>query len=87
MSLFIVWTSILFMLLQSAISASLNPITIPAESETLGTCPSQEKRDAVIQNITASIQIMLQNKYSNTTVYHPVATVVKESGIKWPPLT
>ena len=72
MSLFIVWTSFLFMLLQPAISASLNPITIPPrEGETVGTCPSQEKIDAVIQNITASIQIMLQNKYSNTAVYHP----------------
>ena len=66
MSLFIECTSLLFVhaVLQSAISVTSNPVTIPGIG-TVGTCPSQEERDAVIQNITALIQIMLQNNNYN----------------------
>ena len=55
MSPFALSISLFLMMLQPVLSANLGPITI----NRVGTCPSQEKRDAIIQNITASIRNMI----------------------------
>ena len=45
----------LLIILQPAQSANLiSPMTLSGEGMA-GTCPPQEKRDAIIQNITASV--------------------------------
>ena len=61
---------LLALTLQPAQSAhQLQPMTIKGEGIS-GTCPSQEKRDAVIQNITASIQnlVSVQNATADNDV-------------------
>ena len=51
----------LVLMLQLATGAMLNPAVIPG---TVGICPSQEIRDATLQNITASVQAIIQENYS-----------------------
>ena len=53
--------SLLLMVLQPAHSGNLSPTIIEIEEGTIGSCPSQEKSDAAIQNITASIQNILDS--------------------------
>ena len=55
MHLLILSMSLLMLILQPAQPANLSPMTLSGEG-TAGTCPPQEKKDAVIQNITASIR-------------------------------
>ena len=55
--------SLLMVKLQPTNIAALKLVTIPG-SRGDGTCPSKEKRDNAIQNITASVQAILQDKYS-----------------------
>ena len=57
---FTVCTSLLLMVLLPAITATFNPVMIHGDG-TAGTCPSQEKRATIVQNIKASIQVTLQN--------------------------
>ena len=59
MSLLILSISPLLMILQPAQSANLISLISLNEEGTAGTCLSPEKRDAVIQNITASIPNMI----------------------------
>ena len=39
---------------------TLDPVSLPGNGET-ETCPAQEKRDAAIQNISNSVQMIIQN--------------------------
>ena len=57
---------ILFLVVQSAISATLNPINVPGNGE-IGSCPAQERRNEAIQNIRASVRMIIQN---NVTAPH-----------------
>ena len=59
----------LLIILQPAQSANLSPMTLSGEGMT-GTCPPQEKRDAIIQNITASVR----NLISQTTPDHDTSS-------------
>ena len=61
MSWFIVYMSLI---LQTAVADNFTVVTT---SETDGFCPSKEKRDAIIQNITTSMQAILQEKYQNSS--------------------
>ena len=54
MSLLTLSISLLLMVLQSALSANVSPTATKLNGEA-GTCPPREKRDAIIQNITASV--------------------------------
>ena len=52
-------TSILVLLYITAVSSSFaNPVAITGPND--GTCPSREKREEVIQNLTASVRAMLR---------------------------
>ena len=51
-------------MLQLATGAMLNPVSI---SGTVGTCPSQEIRDATLQNITVSVRAIIQENYSRNS--------------------
>ena len=59
----ILCSSLLRMLLQSGTMTTINPLIIPGD-ENVGICPSQERTDTAIQNITASVRAMLQNYQS-----------------------
>ena len=47
-------------------AVSLGPVVIPRDGE-VGACPVSEIRDAVIDNITAEIKSILNERYSNVT--------------------
>ena len=51
---------ILLLVVQSAISATLDPVTIPGNGET-GSCPAQVSRDTAIQNLRASVLTIIQS--------------------------
>ena len=43
--------------------ATLNPVNIPGNGQT-GTCPAQVIRDRAVQNIRASVQMIIQNNFT-----------------------
>ena len=47
-----------------AVILSPKPVVIPTDGE-VGVCPAQEKRDAVIQYVTAKVENILKENYSN----------------------
>ena len=51
---------VLFLVAHSAITAALDAVSIPGNGE-IGTCPAQERRDEAVQNVSDSVQIILQN--------------------------
>ena len=55
---------ILFLVVNSAFSATLGPVILPGNEE-MGTCPAQERRDAAIQNIRASVLTIIQNNLTS----------------------
>ena len=57
--------SVLLLLVYSAIAATLDPVSIPGNGE-IGTCPAQESKDAAIQNISASVRMIIQNNMATT---------------------
>ena len=61
----------LFLVAHLAITAALDAVSIPGNGE-IGTCPAQERRDAAIQNVSDSVQIILQNSMTvaNLTLRH-----------------
>ena len=63
--------TVLLLVVYSAIAANLDPVSIPGNGE-IGTCPAQESRDAAIQNISASVQMIIQNNMTtpNLAISH-----------------
>ena len=55
---------VLFLVVNSAFSATLGPVIIPGNGE-MGTCPAQESRDAAMQNIRASVLTIIQNNLTS----------------------
>lgn len=53
----------LLMVLQPALSAHANLRPVTMETDDVGSCLSQEKRDSTIQNLTASIQSILHSLF------------------------
>ena len=61
--------AVLLLMMHSAVIATLNPVSVPGNGK-VETCPAQESRDAVIQNISSSVETILQTKLTtqNLTV-------------------
>ena len=58
--------AVLLLVVHSAIAATLDPVSLPGNGE-LGTCLAQERREAVIQNISASIRVIIQNNVATSS--------------------
>ena len=64
----LIFCAVLLLVVHSAIAATLDPVSLPGNGE-IGTCPTQERREAVIQNISASsVRMIIQN---NVTTSNP----------------
>ena len=64
---FIMSLPLVTVVLQLTMTATFNPV-IMSSQETVGKCPSREERENTIQNITASVQTLLQERYANNIV-------------------